>query len=53
MMTSKTKALTSKEKQYTVLPSETAPEQAFLKANQAVLKALANVKKTKPIKTSK
>lgn len=50
---SNNRPLTSKEKQYTVLPNETTPEQAFIKANQAVLRALADVKKIKPIKTNK
>lgn len=50
-MMSKTKLLTPKEKQYTVLPSETAPEHAFTKANQAVSRALADIQKNKPLKT--
>ena len=43
------KPLTDKEKQFAVLPSETDPKNAFLKASVAAAKALAEIKKnTKP-----
>lgn len=47
---SNNRPLTPREKQYTVLPNETAPEHAFTKASQAVSKALADIKKNTPVK---
>ncbi|QIL91183.1 hypothetical protein GNX18_16410 [Microbulbifer sp. SH-1] len=41
------KPLTDREKQFTVLPEEADPKNALAKANQAVIKALAEIKKTK------
>ena len=39
------KPLTDKEKQFSVLPNEADPKNAFLKANVAAAKALAEIKK--------
>ncbi len=47
------KPLTDKEKQFTVLPNETDPKMALGKANQAISKALADVRKTRKGKPSK
>ena len=41
------KPLTDREKQFTVLPEETDPKMALAKANQAVTKALGEIKRTK------
>jgi hypothetical protein len=40
------KPLTDKEKQFTVLPLETDPKSAAIKAQQAILKAMSDIKKT-------
>jgi len=41
------KPLTNKEKQFTVLPEEIDRKMALAKANQAVIKALGEIKRTK------
>ncbi|MGM8225342.1 hypothetical protein ACSV5M_02080 [Cellvibrio sp. ARAG 10.3] len=41
------KPLTNKEKQFAVLPNETDPGNALVKANNAVVKALAEINKHK------
>ena len=46
-------AATDKEKQFTVLPDETDPKMAVGKANQAIQKALLDIKKSKRLKGSK
>ncbi len=49
----KNKVLTDKEKQFTVMPNEADPKYSLAKANQAVLKALSDVKKSRKVKTQK
>ena len=44
------KPLTDREKQFTVLPNETDPKNSLAKANQAINKALAEVKKARHLK---
>lgn len=44
------KRLTDSEKQFTILPNEVDPKMSLAKANQAISKALVEIKNTRKIK---
>ncbi len=47
------KPITNKEKQFVILPNEADPKNSLLKANQAIHKALADIKKTRKSQLSR